>query len=62
MVDNGFDIYCALPILSIYIGHASVKATQDYVRLTADLYPEILAKVSKVSGYVIPEVAQHEND
>lgn len=62
MVDKGADIYCVLPILSTYIGHASINATQGYVRLTADLYPEILEKVSRISGNVIPEVVSNESD
>ena len=34
MIDQGTDIYTALPILSQYLGHASIYSTEHYVRLT----------------------------
>jgi site-specific recombinase XerD len=54
MTDKGMDIYCALPILSTYLGHASVSATGKYVRLTQDMFPEIIAKTSAIAAFVIP--------
>jgi integrase len=54
MTDKGMDIYCALPVLSTYLGHASVSATGQYVRLTQDMFPEIVAKTSAIAAYVIP--------
>jgi integrase len=54
MTDKGMDIYCALPILSTYLGHASVSATGKYVRLTQDMFPEIIAKTSAVAAFVVP--------
>ena len=35
MAESGTDLYCALPILSTYLGHQSLEATNQYVRLTA---------------------------
>jgi integrase len=61
-VRNGIDLYVALPILSTYVGHKSVTATQRYVRLTAEAYPELIEKVSKTCAYVLPEVAENETD
>jgi integrase/recombinase XerD len=55
-VDQHTDVYCALPILSTYLGHASIEATGQYVRLTADFFPEINAILDKNCAYVIPEV------
>jgi integrase len=54
MADKGMDIYCALPILSTYLGHSSVSATGQYVRLTQDMFPEIVEKASAIAAYVIP--------
>jgi len=54
MADKGMDIYCALPILSTYLGHASVSATGKYVRLTQDMFPEIIARTSAITAFVIP--------
>ncbi|MGI6412358.1 MAG: tyrosine-type recombinase/integrase [Syntrophomonadaceae bacterium] len=56
MVQQGVELYCALPILSTYLGHASIKATEQYVRLTAEAYPEILDTVSQTCAYIFPEV------
>jgi integrase len=56
MVRQGVDLYCALPILSTYLGHASVAATERYVRLTEEAYPGILDTVSRTCAYVFPEV------
>ena len=54
MADKGMDIYCALPILSTYLGHSSVSATSQYVRLTQDMFPEIIEKASAIAAFVIP--------
>jgi integrase len=61
-VRNGIDLYVALPILSTYVGHSSIMATQHYVRLTAEAYPELLERVSKTCAYVLPEVTENETD
>lgn len=55
LVKHGMDVYVALPILSKYIGHSSVSATQRYLRLTVDAYPELIKKVSKTCSYIFPE-------
>lgn len=56
MIGKGIDLYCALPILSTYLGHSSVGATQRYIRLTEEVYPELLEKVSRSCACVFPEV------
>lgn len=55
-VGTGVDVYCALPILSTFLGHASIEATSQYVRLTADAFPDIRAALCYNCGHVIPEV------
>jgi integrase/recombinase XerD len=54
MVDQGADVYWALPALSTYLGHASVAATGQYVRLIPDMFPEVTAAVSAIASRVIP--------
>ena len=54
MTDKGMDIYCALPILSTYLGHSSVSATSQYVRLTQDMFPDVIEKASAIASFVIP--------
>lgn len=56
MVRQGMDLYYALPLLSTYLGHASVRATEGYVRLTEEAYPGILDAVDRTCAYVFPEV------
>ena len=51
----GIDLTNMLPYLAAYMGHADFRATQYYLRLTADLYPHIISKVEAEFGYVIPE-------
>jgi len=53
---NGNDIYCMLPMLSVYLGHNDTASTGSYLRLTAEVYPEIVAVTSKNCGYVIPTI------
>ncbi len=54
---KGRDLYAVLPVLSAYLGHESILATSQYLRMTAEVYPEIMDAVNKVCAYVIPEVA-----
>lgn len=44
-----------LPYLAAYMGHSDFRATQYYLRLTADLYPDIISRTEAEFGYVIPE-------
>lgn len=52
---EGKDISNLFPYLSVYLGHADFRGTQYYLRLTADLYPDIISKTEATLGYVIPE-------
>ena len=51
----GNDLTVMLPYLSAYMGHSDFRATQYYLRLTSDLYPDIVRRVEAEFGYVIPE-------
>lgn len=62
MTDSGMDIYNAMPILSTYIGHQSISATNMYVRLTAEMYPSLLDKVDACYNYIFPEMETTECD
>ncbi|MCL2578377.1 MAG: tyrosine-type recombinase/integrase [Defluviitaleaceae bacterium] len=56
MSREGLDLYYCLPILSNYLGHKSVEATEMYVRLTSMVFPELISKANNVYGFVFPEV------
>lgn len=59
---NGEDLTNLLPYLSAYLGHVDLRGTQHYLRLTADLYPDIVSKVEQNFSYLIPEVTFYEAD
>lgn len=54
--ENGFDLYYSLPILMTYMGHKSVEATNRYVRLTEEMYPNLISKVDEAYRYVFPNL------
>jgi len=56
MVKEGLDIYCALPILSVFLGHKTLKGTETYVRLTREMFPEVLKMQNTITQFVYPEI------
>lgn len=62
MDDNGIDMYVALPILSSYLGHATIMATERYLRMTMELFPEISEKMEKTFEKVFEGVAYAESN
>ena len=57
---EGSDLAVMLPYLSAYMGHADLRGTQYYLRLTADAYPQLVAISQASFGYVIPDPATAE--
>src|SRR5680860_28933 len=49
MAKEGLDLYHSLPLLSTYLGHRSLTATEDYVRLTAEMYPDVIKSSTLVA-------------
>lgn len=57
------DLYLTLPILSQYLGHSSIKSTNHYVRLTANMYPELLKEIDLLTLTIFPKnKSNEEND
>ena len=52
---SGEEITNLMPYLAAYMGHSDFRGTQYYLRLTADLYPDIINKTEAEFGYLIPE-------
>ncbi len=48
------DLMTYLPILRVYLGHDSFKETAYYLRLTADVFPEITLKLEIMYADLIP--------
>ena len=62
MAEAGIDLYASLPILSNYLGHQSLDATNHYVRLTANMYPGLLKDIDTVCLDVFPKFKNYEAD
>ncbi|MBG9545452.1 integrase [Cytobacillus firmus] len=59
---NEEDITNLLPYLSAFLGHVDLRGTQHYLRLTADLYPQIIGSVEQNFSTLIPEVSSDETN
>ncbi len=62
MAESGIDLYASLPILSNYLGHQSLGATDHYVRLTSNMYPDLLKNVNMIYLNVFPKFKNDEAD
>ncbi|MHB1485530.1 MAG: tyrosine-type recombinase/integrase [Saccharofermentanales bacterium] len=51
----GNELTNLMPYLSTYLGHSDFRGTQYYLRLTADLYPDIIKRSEAAFEYLIPE-------
>ena len=49
---EGVDIYCSLPLLATFMGHKKVLDTEVYVRLTQEMYPDLLKMNTEVADQV----------
>lgn len=50
------DLTVYLPVLKTYMGHDSFKKTAYYLRLTADVFPNITLKLETLYPEIIPEL------
>jgi len=55
-ISDGKDVTAMLPKLSAYLGHVSFRYTEPYVRLTAEVYPEISALLQEKYGKLVASV------
>lgn len=53
---SGVDLYTTIKILSVYLGHVDLASTQYYLRLTADVFPDVTAKFEAGFSDVFQEV------
>ena len=54
MCEDGLDLYCALPLLSAFIGHKAIRATEQYLRLTTEMYPSLINQQKEQGSYLFP--------
>lgn len=50
MTAQGVDLYTCLPVLSKFMGHMDVYATEHYLRLTQEAYPEVINQQAGLSS------------
>ena len=52
--EEGANLNAKLPLLVAYLGHEDFSGTQKYLHLTAELFPNLIARMNKQFGSVIP--------
>lgn len=62
MARSGIDLYTSLPILSAYLGHQSLEATNRYVRLTSNIFPELIEDIDALCINVFPKTEEYESN
>lgn len=61
-VEQGKDLMAYLPVLKTYMGHDSFEGTAYYLRLTADVFPNITAKLEAQFPDIIPQLEGGADD
>jgi len=62
-VADGHDVTSMLSKLSAYLGHVNMRYTEPYVRMTAEVYPEVSVILQDKYGGLIPRAEDYdEND
>lgn len=56
MAHSNQDLYSSLPVISACLGHKSLFATEQYVRLTGEMYPELISQCSSINAFVYPKI------
>jgi len=51
---RGENVSALLPVLQTYLGHSSIGDTAYYLRLTAESYPDLIARVTQAFGDIVP--------
>ena len=59
---RGENVGALLPVLQTYLGHSSIGDTAYYLRLTAESYPDITARVTQTLGDIVPPPVVGEAD
>ena len=62
LVDSGLDMYVAIPILSTYLGHKTILATEKYVRLSLEIFPYIEEKFHPMVNRIFGNIAKGGDD
>jgi len=55
-VEQGKNLTTCLPMLKTYMGHKSFQGTAYYLRMTADVFPDITMKIEALYPEIIPKL------
>jgi hypothetical protein len=66
LTQSGQDVYTSLPLLAAFLGHKKVLDSENYIRLTQEMYPDLMHLNAEVSDYVYAGIlsinpANHES-
>ncbi|HRA12543.1 MAG TPA: tyrosine-type recombinase/integrase [Chitinophagaceae bacterium] len=61
-VEEKKDLMVYFPILKTYMGHDSFNETAYYLRMTADVFPDITLKMETLYSQIIPELKGDTNE
>lgn len=50
------DIMAVMPLLSQYLRHKNIYATQTYLQFTADMFPYVTETIQNSLGNIIPGI------
>lgn len=56
MTRKSMDLYASMPIIATCLGHKTISATEQYVRLTYEMYPELAEQCSAITAFVYPRL------
>ncbi|MEJ7739738.1 MAG: tyrosine-type recombinase/integrase [Chitinophagaceae bacterium] len=56
LANDGMDLYFSWPYLSTYLGHQSLRATEQYIRLTEQLHPELVKDAERMYMDILPNM------
>ena len=58
------DLMVLIPMMRTFLGHQTFNETAYYLRLTADIFPDIQLKLERCYEGIIPEIteAHYETD
>ena len=52
LTQSGMDIYASLPLLATFISHKKILDTENYLRLTQEMYPELIKMNSEGTNQI----------
>ena len=56
MHSNDIDMQVGISLLSIYLGHSSIKSTERYLQLFKSIFPEITSSIEKISSNIYVDI------